>query len=64
MAVVRDILRTLIALAGLGLAGWGLWEKDPSMAKVVVGTLLFVGMVAVAILSNRNTSTVRGKRHA
>jgi hypothetical protein len=64
MPIVRDILRSIIALGGLGVAGWGLWEKDPSLAKIVVGGLVFAGMILVIALSNRSSAATRGKRRA
>lgn len=63
MPIVRDILRSIIALGGLTLVAWGLWEKDPSVAKIVIGGLLFAGMIVIIVLSNRASAT-RGKRSA
>ena len=41
------ILEDITTVSGIGLIGWGLWEYEPWIAKVVTGgILLILGVVA------------------
>jgi hypothetical protein len=44
----RSVVSDLLALCGVGLAGYGLWQVYPPAAWIAAGVLLVV--VAVAVL--------------
>lgn len=44
----RSVATDLIAITGVGLAGYGLWQVYPPAAWIASGVLLVVVAVAVA----------------
>jgi len=47
--IALTIFEDIIAVSGIGLLAWGLWELDPWVSKVVVGGILLVGAVISAL---------------
>jgi len=37
-----DLFTEIIILCGIGLIGWGMWEYEPWISKVVTGGILLV----------------------
>lgn len=39
---MRDLAKNAVALAGLGVMSWGLWQLSPPWCCVIVGGLVFL----------------------
>jgi len=49
---VEDGVRDVAGLAGLGMLGYGLWMRDPSLALIWVGGLLFGCVALMTVLGH------------